>query len=99
MTVVPKMRKASAGSASTGMTRRLGSLTDSRSRRSYSTLRFSLELGQRLALDLADALAGQAEALADLLERLRLLVVEAEPHPQHGRLALVHLVEQHAGRA
>ena len=29
-----------------------------------------------------------------LLERLRLLVVEAEAHPQHRRLALVHLVEQ-----
>src|SRR5262245_24149136 len=53
-----------------------------------------VELVQRLALDLADALAGQAEALADLLERLRLLVVQAEAHPQHGRLALVHLVEQ-----
>src|SRR5262249_42573189 len=38
------------------------------------------ELAQRLALDLADALAGQAEPLADLLERLGLLVVQAEAH-------------------
>src|SRR5262249_30655842 len=52
------------------------------------------ELRQRLALDLADALARQAEALADLLERLGLLVVQAEAHAQHRRLALVHLVEQ-----
>src|SRR4051812_48492943 len=52
------------------------------------------ELAQRLALDLADALAGQAEALADLLERLGLLVVQAEAHAQHRRLALVHLVEE-----
>src|SRR5581483_9919676 len=54
------------------------------------------ELLQGLALDLPHPLPGQPEALADLLQRLRLLVVEAEPHPQHRRLALVHLVqEQH----
>src|SRR5579883_1594369 len=52
------------------------------------------ELAQGLALDLADALARQAEALADLLERLGLLVVQAEAHAQDRRLALVHLVEQ-----
>src|SRR5204863_165742 len=52
------------------------------------------ELLQRLALDLADPLAGQPEALADLLERPRLLVVEPEPHPQDRRLPLVHLLQQ-----
>src|SRR5215218_9169588 len=36
------------------------------------------QLGQRLRLDLADALAGDAELLADLLERAGLAVVEAE---------------------
>src|SRR5262245_33398479 len=52
------------------------------------------QLRQRLALDLTHPLARQAEALADLLERLRLLVVQAEPHPQHRRLALVHLLQE-----
>src|SRR5262249_10719380 len=58
------------------------------------TLHALAQLAQRLALDLADALARQAEALADLLEGLRLLVVQAETHAEHGGLALVHLVEQ-----
>jgi hypothetical protein len=35
-------------------------------------------LAQRLALDLADALARQPQPLADLLERLGLLPVQAE---------------------
>ena len=54
------------------------------------------QLAEGFGLDLADALAGQAERLADLLERLRLVVVQAEPHPQHGRLALVHRFEHAA---
>src|SRR5450830_217128 len=37
-----------------------------------------LELGQRLGLDLADALAGDAELLADFLEGARMLALEAE---------------------
>src|SRR3954454_9513817 len=48
------------------------------------------QLGEGFGFDLADALAGQAERFADLLERVRLMVVEAEPHSQDGRLALVH---------
>ena len=52
------------------------------------------QLAERLALDLADALARQAEAVADLLQRHRILAVQAEAQPQHGRLALVHLVQQ-----
>src|SRR6185503_7647367 len=44
-----------------------------------------------LALDLADALARQAERLADLLQRARLLAVEAEAHPDHLALLLVEL--------
>src|SRR4051795_2663226 len=36
------------------------------------------ELRQRLRLDLADPLAGEAELLADLVERARLAVCEAE---------------------
>src|SRR4051794_9816227 len=39
------------------------------------------QLGQGLRLDLADALAGDAELLADLLERAGLAVVEAEAEP------------------
>ena len=51
------------------------------------------ELTQRLVLDLADALAGQAERLADLLEGLGGGVVQAVAHAEDGGLALVHLVE------
>ena len=39
------------------------------------------QLGQRLGLDLADPLAGDAELLAHLLERAGLAVVEAEAQP------------------
>src|SRR3989304_4239932 len=46
-----------------------------------------LELGQRLHLDLADALAREPVAVADLLERLRLAV--AEPEAQAHDLALL----------
>src|SRR5262249_51401792 len=52
------------------------------------------ELVQRLALDLPDALAGQAETFADALQRVRSLGVQAEAHAQDGGLPLVHLVEQ-----
>ena len=49
------------------------------------------QLGQRLRLDLADAFAGHAERLADLLERVGLAVLEAEPQsarpPSRGRSA------------
>src|SRR4051794_11749215 len=44
------------------------------------------ELAQGLVLDLADALAGQAKGLADLLEGLGRGVVQAEPHAEHGGL-------------
>ena len=36
------------------------------------------EFGQRLPLDLVNALAGQPETVADLLERLGLLAVQTE---------------------
>src|SRR5262245_37071263 len=42
------------------------------------------EQAQGLALDLADALTGQAEALADFLERLGLTAIESKAKPQHG---------------
>src|SRR5690606_21179758 len=45
------------------------------------------ELGQRLGLDLADALAGEAEAAADLVERQRAVGVEAEPEREDLALA------------
>src|SRR6185436_2888952 len=41
------------------------------------------ELAQRLDLDLADPLAGEAELAADLLERAGVAVVEAEAKAQH----------------
>src|SRR5690606_14192580 len=60
------------------------------------------QLGQRLGLDLADALAGDAELAPDLLERPGLTVLEAEAQPDDLLLALVelahgvdHRVDQH----
>src|SRR3954467_1198494 len=54
------------------------------------SLRFGqgLELLQRVVLDLADALAGDAERLADLLERARLRAVEPEAQLDHAALSL-----------
>src|SRR5919109_4395911 len=43
----------------------------------------ALELLQRVVLDLADALAGDAEGPAHLLERPRLLALESEPELDH----------------
>src|SRR5262245_20500310 len=51
------------------------------------------QLAQRVRLDLADALAGEAELLADLLERPRPAVLEAEPQPEHPLLAALEAVE------
>ena len=57
-------------------------------------LAVALQLGHRLGLDLADALAGEAELLADLLQRARLPVLEAEAQLDDLALALAS-----AGRA
>src|SRR5713101_5719680 len=38
------------------------------------------QLAERLGLDLSDALAGDREALADLLERVLAAVAHTEPH-------------------
>src|SRR5436189_4372189 len=51
-------------------------------------LRQGLELLQRVVLDLADALARDAERTADLLERARLHPVEPEAELDHAPLAL-----------
>src|SRR5260221_2590573 len=51
------------------------------------------ELAEGFGFDLADSLAGEAEGFADLFESAWLLVVEAETHSQHGRLAGVHGLE------
>src|SRR4029453_4775330 len=45
-----------------------------------------------LALDLPDALPGEAQALADLLQRARLLAVQAEAHADDLALLLVEVV-------
>src|SRR2546430_17148823 len=62
------------------------------------------QLGHDLPLDLPDPLAGQAEALADLVERPRLAVVEAVAQPDHRLLPVVqrgqhpaHVVLQQPG--
>ena len=54
------------------------------------------ELAQRVRLDLPDPLAGQAELVADLLERPRPAVVEAEAEPEDALLAAVEAVERPA---
>ncbi len=46
-----------------------------------------LQLAQRLRLDLADALAGDAELLADLFQRVVGVHADAEAHAQHALLA------------
>src|SRR3972149_226400 len=46
-----------------------------------------LQLPQRLGLDLADALAGHRELLADLLPRVVGVHADAEAHAQHALLA------------
>src|SRR5688500_4042996 len=46
-----------------------------------------LEVAERLGLDLADALAGDAELLADLLEGVVGVHADAEAHPEHALLA------------
>src|SRR5690606_8199433 len=45
------------------------------------------QLAQRLGLDLPDALAGDLEVLADLLEGVVGLLADTEPHAQHLLLA------------
>ena len=61
---------------------------------SRPTIIASRSLPQRLVLDLADALAGQADALADFLERHRVFAVEAVAELEDLGRALVDLVEQ-----
>ena len=46
-----------------------------------------LQLAQGLRLDLADALAGHRELLADLLEGVVGIQADAEAHAQHALLA------------
>src|SRR5438445_12720567 len=52
------------------------------------------QLRHRPRLDLADALTGQVEVLADLFERARLAAVEPEAQRQDLPLALVERCEQ-----
>jgi len=51
------------------------------------------QLCHRLALDLADPLAGQLERPPDLVQRLGLATVEAVPHPHDRCLARLEGVE------
>jgi len=51
------------------------------------------QLAERPRLELADALTGDSEAAADLLERPRLLAVEAEPEGEHVPHPRVQLLE------
>ena len=46
-----------------------------------------LQLPERLGLDLADALAGDRELLADLFQRVIGVHADAEAHAQHALLA------------
>src|SRR5262245_47534917 len=51
------------------------------------------ELLHRFFLELADALASQAEVLSHLAQRHRYVRVEPEPHANHGGFALTEPVE------
>src|SRR5205807_9044510 len=53
----------------------------------------SAELAQARGLDLADTLAGQAQALADRLELLGRIPFEPETPPEHGALVGGEVVE------
>src|SRR6185369_3372707 len=53
-----------------------------------------VELGQRLIDDLAHALAADADAVGDLLERQGLLTVEAEAETEDLGLALIDGIEE-----
>src|SRR5438445_12293151 len=55
------------------------------------------ELAQRLGLDLPDALAGDGEVLADLLERMLATVRKAEAQPQDLLLARRERIEDLVG--
>src|SRR6266568_6013318 len=55
------------------------------------------QLLQRLGLDLTDALAGDAEALPDVLERVLGTLADAEAHAQDGPLARRQRAEQPLG--
>src|SRR5262249_51818513 len=55
------------------------------------------QLAERLCLDLADALAGDGEALADFLERVLAAVADAEPHLDHLLLARGERLEHRLG--
>ena len=48
---------------------------------------------QRLAFELANSLTGQAQVLADLAQRHRLVRLEAEPHANHGGLTILERVQ------
>src|SRR5262245_55826704 len=56
------------------------------------------ELLQRLALDLADALAGDVEHAAQLVQRAGLLAAQAVAELEHAALPVRELVEQVAER-
>ncbi len=82
-----------------------GSLDFEELPQTLGTLRMT-QLGQRLRLDLADPLAGHAELLADLFERLGPTAVETEAQPDDLLLSIGQLpehlgdrlVQHHPGR-
>src|SRR3954451_249714 len=58
----------------------------------------ALELLQRLVLDLADALAGDVERPADLVQRARVLPAEAVAQLEHAPLAVGEILQRLAER-
>src|SRR5215204_179570 len=71
--------------ASSRVTRRSSSLVEEAPQHPGSA--GVLQLAQRLGLDLADALAGHRELLADLFQRVVGVHADAEAHAQHALLA------------
>src|SRR5439155_4177442 len=75
------------GAARRALTRRLRDVPE------LLSLGEGAKLFQRLILDLPDALAGDAERAADLVERARCLAVQPEAHLEHAAFALAEHLE------
>src|SRR5258707_8762518 len=52
------------------------------------------QFAQRFVFDLTDPFASQAQAIANLLERLRFFPIQTKAKTKHSSFALIHFVDQ-----
>src|SRR4051794_8308079 len=83
-------RRPSSDRPCEGMDQVLGDVLQELSAQAWHTA----QLGQRLGLDLANALAADAQLLADLAQRSLVATIQTEPQPQDLSFAGVQLVER-----